>query len=55
MGDKCVEECPNGFYKNDKICSECGYLCLNCIDKNLCLTCGLNSYKLDSGNCICND
>ncbi len=54
--DLCVDDCTNGYYKNDKNikkCLKCSNSCEICINSNICLTCKINSY-LFSNQCICN-
>jgi hypothetical protein len=53
-GAKCLESCPDGFYKDDNqnTCNQCNSPCKNCSSNNLCKDC-IIGYNLDTNNqCI---
>ena len=57
----CVNECPLGFYKSEKItieyrtniCLPCAIGCKRCLNKDQCRECDRSKgYKLSNSNCI---
>ena len=60
MENKCLENCPNGFFKNENMnaninseCEKCGEYCTSCSSSSQCLKCTNNTFELISGKCSC--
>lgn len=52
LEDRCVEQCPDGYFKLLQVCAPCDEKCETCEDtEDSCLTCPSNRY-LHEGECL---
>ena len=48
---ECVEHCPPGTYKHNKMCFSCPHLCIECKNSTICLHCHPESFLLPDKSC----
>lgn len=48
----CLQDCPDGFYKDNLVCRQCSNPCLTCTSATACLSC--TSLSFFNGTCVPN-